>query len=1285
MSKAARIIAAVVVTVAAVVTGDPNLIRAAIAMDTALIVDAVTPKPKITSTGQESRWKADPRAGIPYAVGRCAVAGYQVFQRSAPANTGKFKNYVTVYTGAGPIDGFESFLVNDVPVSFTADSGEGASGYYLNRMWLKRQVGAASSPYMRWTATGSKDTPANHGGRPSEWTSAHELPGFAASLWGLEWDQTRYSGGTPSPRMVARWVKVYDPRKDSTYPGGSGSHRYADPSDKAAYLAAQATWEWSANPYLHGLMWCLGRWFGDPARLDLPLVKTHGLGAPMSKIEVSNFVECANIAQANAWTLAGEVSSVDDKWEVLKEFLEAGGGEPILLGHKIGCMINAPKVSLATITKSDAVGDVSVAASTSIEDRINTIWPSYTEESLNWTLVPFDTPVRVSAYLTPDKGERSIPMSLPMVQNPVQMAQLARYRIEDSRELTPIVIPAKPWTMWLRPGDCFTANEPEWGLNNQKLLILQRKRDPATMIVTFVCRTETDGKHAFALGQTATPPDTPALTGLDARIVPPPADDAWIIVSGSVVGPDGTLPGITIIGESDNPNAVSVVVEYREVIAGSPVTFGEWIAKSFPASSKVLVVSGLKPGATYQVRVRYITAAGVENPGTNLDLGSVPVAPVDAGTVGGFDLDAIIDAAADGVTGDIAAAQADATAALTQIAAEVARATGAEGTLTTNLASLTSTVGTNTSAISAEALTRSTADTALSALVTSLTSTVGANKASADSSIATLTTADVAIAARTAVLEAEGGGVNRQGNARFASGFDHWPIHSTQWATGDTASGEGTWALFSAGGSAGVTAILYGEMIPWSAGQKIGLAGRRYVNGITSGVLQAYVGCYDAAGNPTGTRQATQFYNAGFPAGQAVGTQNWAGALGETTPAGTTQVRVQLEAVDVSSAAVLGVFRVMLSDDPRRAFADDATTASTVARLVTEGLTRSAADSALSSLITALTSTVGTNTANISANLITQTSGDAALAASITSLTTTVGANKASADASIATLTTADTALASSVSSLTATTSGLSATVTTQAVTIADSASKLAAARLIFETAAGGGRPARFGLYSDSYGGSAIALNAAQIYFGDNTVFDDATDTLRTTIAGSAWVQAWGASFGVSSNLREWQGADIVALSAMSVSNAYFYRTQAGQVGGSGFPSSGSARVNGADFSGLIGHAVTENTGATFSMTVPSGPGKFVTTVSGVASKDGLTSLSAPGTWAVEANGVLIASGSCTASVGMTDGSPFNASQVAATTATGAITLEILFTGGGGGSADTGTVGGNFNVQYIKD
>jgi hypothetical protein len=45
---------------------------------------------------------------------------------------------------------------------------------------------------------------------------------------------------------------------------------------------------------------------------------------------------------------------------------------------------------------------------------------------------------------------------------------------------------------------------------------MRRPFDPASTIVTLECRSETDAKHAWALGQSANPPDSPSLTAIDA-------------------------------------------------------------------------------------------------------------------------------------------------------------------------------------------------------------------------------------------------------------------------------------------------------------------------------------------------------------------------------------------------------------------------------------------------------------------------------------------------------------------------------------------------------------------------------------------------------------------------------------------------------------------------------------------------------------------------------------------------------------------------------------------------
>src|SRR3546814_6870445 len=154
---------------------------------------------------------------------------------------------------------------------------------------------------------------------PPCWTSQHKLSGIAHALWAVRYDAKgdHFAAGVPEPQWIGKWVRVYDPRKDSTYPGGSGSHRALNDS----------TYEWSDNPALHALTWALGRWENGK--------RTVGIGAPVANICVSDFVEAANIADANGWTMGGVEWSTDRKWDIFKRIIQAGDRKSVVEGKSV--------------------------------------------------------------------------------------------------------------------------------------------------------------------------------------------------------------------------------------------------------------------------------------------------------------------------------------------------------------------------------------------------------------------------------------------------------------------------------------------------------------------------------------------------------------------------------------------------------------------------------------------------------------------------------------------------------------------------------------------------------------------------------------------------------------------------------------------------------------------------------------------------------------------------------------------------------------------------------------
>jgi hypothetical protein len=611
----------------------------------------LTKRPGVSTGGSPVQQAYDPSSGVPYPFGRTAVAGRIVYGTvtGPPKEGNKYRLFYSVISGVR-IDGIESFSTNDELVSFTSDSGEGASGTYKNRMWQVRRTGAPDSRgYLRFTATGTKDTPADHGGNPPEWTAQHTFGGMAVTLTACEYDQKVYASDV-KPMYVIRAARVYDPRLDDTYPGGAGACRSDD----------ENTFVFSENPWLHALTWAMGRYQNGQRVL--------GLGAAPAFLPLDQFVEGANIADANGWKIGGTAWSTDDKWAVLRSMAQAGGGDCFPLGGKIGCMVNAPRVSLATIEARDIVGPSSASGTRGRRDRINAAVARYRSEAHGWEIVSAD-PIVVAAHVAEDRDQqRTREIDYPYVQDLVQAGQLARYDIENSREFGPISLRLGPKWMGFRPGDALTLNLPELGLNGQLAVVTRRALDPATFSVTLELRSETTAKHAFALGQTATAPPIPTLTGNDVLLPgAPPAEDVTI-EGGVVAGPGGSLPVIVYKVALSSQHASHVIVDYRQITP----TVGEWRSREWPVSALAvdgddnpvitLTLDGLAAGATYQSLIRFRTVRGVEDPSTATPLPDVTTGGVDAGTVNGQDVIAAIDDLVE-TFGDTASAAASAAAA----------------------------------------------------------------------------------------------------------------------------------------------------------------------------------------------------------------------------------------------------------------------------------------------------------------------------------------------------------------------------------------------------------------------------------------------------------------------------------------------------------------------------------------------------------------------------------------------------------------------------------------------
>lgn len=419
----------------------------------------------------------------PYVMGEGYCGGVRRTQRAYGGTVDDVPNpyrwIVDVYCGHGPIDSISPRF------DYAA-----VSSYYNTYLYTTTQLGAVPE---------SAALAPNWAGA-TNWSSASKLSGCAAIGWNFKFDKAgkRFANGIPVMGAYGKWVKIYDPRLDSTFPGGSGSCR----------IGTESTYVWSENPALHFGTYAYGRYQNGTLVM--------GVGLPATSIDWAKIAAWANVCDANGWKIFGRVFEPGDRPANLRDMAEAGGGAPCFTGGLLSVNYAAPQTALATITAADlGPGDVSVPGMRPYSERMNTVVPKYTDPNSNWEQVSA-SPVVFSDLVSADGETRRQEWPFNLVKGVTQAAQLAAYKMLDSRERAPIELTLMPQWRHVRPGERYTMDLPGYGLEGD-VVVLKRDIDPKTLVVKLTVQTEASDKHTRALAAVGTGPAavTPGLNGQD--------------------------------------------------------------------------------------------------------------------------------------------------------------------------------------------------------------------------------------------------------------------------------------------------------------------------------------------------------------------------------------------------------------------------------------------------------------------------------------------------------------------------------------------------------------------------------------------------------------------------------------------------------------------------------------------------------------------------------------------------------------------------------------------------
>lgn len=971
-------------------------------------------RPNTPSSGTTLDFKPDPKAPVRGAMGFTAVGGNKVFQ--ATWGYKRVAMSLGVALSLGPIQGVAAFEADGSTVAFNPANQYEALGFYDSDMWQRTTLGLPGDAALL-PPTGLKY------GNPglTGWGLQNAAPQTAFAFWTMVLaknpeDRDIFTNGVPDPRWILNGMRVWQPRFDSTYPGGSGPQRRDD----------WRTWGWSENPYDHALAWVRGHY---KLNLDGSIDKTKriaGVGAPDSAIDIPAFVEGANIADANGWTISGEWSTSDGKWQTLIAMLQAGGGQPINRGAQISVLVNAPRVSTYTYTKADLVGQAQIKPLTPRRDRKNTIIPRYRSQPNGWEYVAARE-VSASTYRTEDRGEqRSTEVEYVHVRDARQAGQLAAYDLVNLREGLTATLPSKVHLMSVHAGDCITVDVPELALANQKFVVMRTTVDYKSAGVTLELRSETDAKHAFALGQTDQAPPSPTLSAVDPKYVEPPLEIDWGAAPKPPVG-GISQPIIVIGGKVETGDIASVIVEagltpagpWTLVYSGIPILDGRYEAK------------GLDPLAEYWFSIRYVARNGAIS--DRLVKGPYVAPPLTA-EVSKETVEQIVSE----VTGQIEgiATGRDAAEHLAEVVLE--------------------TILDEQQKLESEASQR----------VEDLLNEAGAR------------------------------------NTAVAAAIQQSKAYTDNFAS----SASQTFATITAL-NGGLAATL-NEAKSFTTGQ------------LSSAMLTVYTKAQTDAGLATTLQSARSYTDTYKSEAQLLFSTKAERASGDANAvieakAYTDDYKTQASLTFATQVAMGQANAATLSSAQSYSDGKLATALNTV-------YTKAQTDSALSTTLQQARSYSDDKAAEASLLYSTKTeraNGDASTLQSAKSYTDDY---KSTAALTFATQ-----------SSL----NGVSATAALALSTSQDAASKLNEARIRIVADAQGGQAAVVEIVSSTGAGSYIRLGAQQIGFGDNTVFDDATDTLQTVINGRRRVLALGAPFGQGGNLIEWWGPSNIGLGSMTTGN----------------------------------------------------------------------------------------------------------------------------------------------------
>lgn len=321
--------------------------------------------------------------------GKVATGGHLLHAQNYGGSDNPFETY-PIKLADHRCKSLQTYIVDDKEYTYSASAGGGQPPFNIS----------GDDMWKLWFVDGTQTTVpaaylANTGG--TLWTANDIIKGCAAVYCDRQANDKVWKTGKPQLKFVCEGAYLYDPRKDSTVPGGSGPQRWNDPS----------TWGYDTSLGLMAYNYGRGIWNNGQLMV--------GPGLSADELPPEDWIPCLNICDETFALKAGGtlpkyhgscVIKSDEPFDsILLDFARAMGGRIVPRRGSITIQPGATQSVVRTFTDLDLCPGTPIRFRAFLDepDRVNTVMGSYPDPGQLWELQSAPTRSDI-ADITADNG-----------------------------------------------------------------------------------------------------------------------------------------------------------------------------------------------------------------------------------------------------------------------------------------------------------------------------------------------------------------------------------------------------------------------------------------------------------------------------------------------------------------------------------------------------------------------------------------------------------------------------------------------------------------------------------------------------------------------------------------------------------------------------------------------------------------------------------------------------------------------------------------------------------------